>query len=301
LPPFVILPGPITSTGVSVSHGQTAGYLGPEYEPFVLGEQSAVPDLAVVDCDAPFDMDPARLQNRKALVDAIDCAQRTLDAVERSQPLSKASQQAFGVLFAQGAKRAFDIGNEREAVRSRYGMNTFGQSCLLARRLVEHGVRLVTVNMFDTVFNEITWDCHADGGSLASSLDDYKQILCPMFDRAYTALLEDLQQRGMLSNTLVLAMGEFGRTPQLNPRGGRDHWPGCWTILFAGAGVRGGQVVGSSDKTGSEPKDRPVSPEEVAATVYAAMEIDLSSRLAGPDNLSIPIVQAAAIKELFGS
>jgi hypothetical protein len=301
LPPFVILPGPIASTGVSVGHGQTAGYLGPKYEPFVPGEQIAVPDLAIRDCDAPDGLDPARLRNRKSLLDAVDCAQRTFEAVERRRQLSSASKQALSVLFAQRAKRAFDIGSEREAVRSRYGMNTFGQSCLLARRLVESGVRLVTVNMFDTVFNEITWDCHADGGSLASSLDDYQQVLCPMFDRAYTALLEDLEQRGMLGSTLVLAMGEFGRTPQLNSRGGRDHWPGCWTILFAGAGVQGGQVVGSSDKTGSEPKDRPVSPEEVAATVYAGMGIDLSSRLAGADNVSLPIVQAAPIGELFGS
>src|SRR5207248_3913021 len=130
-----------------------------------------------------------------------------------------ASKQAFERLFAPQAKKALDLGGEREAVRSRYGMNTFGQSCLLARRLVERGVRLVTVNMFDTVFNEITWDCHADGASLATSLDDYKEILCPMFDRAYAALLEDLHQRGLLRTTLVLAMGEFGRTPQLNPRG----------------------------------------------------------------------------------
>jgi uncharacterized protein (DUF1501 family) len=153
--------------------------------------------------------------------------------------------------------------------------------------------------MFDTVFNEITWDCHADGGSLSSTLDDYQRVLCPMFDHAYTALLEDLKQRGMLENTLVLAMGEFGRTPRLNPRGGRDHWPGCWTILFAGDGVVGGQVIGCSDKIGSEPSDRPVRPEEVAATVYRAMEIDLATRLPGPDGRPIPLVQAAPIHELF--
>src|SRR5262249_2157753 len=150
------------------------------------------------------------------------------------RPLDGASERALAHLFSPRAKRAFDIAGEREGMRERYGMNTFGQSCLLARRLIEQGVRLVTVNMFDTVFNEITWDCHADGASLATSLDDYKEMLCPLFDRAYSALLEDLWQRGLLRTTLVLAMGEFGRTPQLNPRGGRDHWPGCWTILFAG-------------------------------------------------------------------
>jgi hypothetical protein len=248
LPPFVIVPGPITSTGVSVGHGQTAGYLGPKHEPFFY---------------------------------------------------AGGSEQASGRLFAEKAKRAFAIENERDAVRARYGLNTFGQSCLLARRLVEHGVRAVTVNMFDTVFDEITWDCHADSGSLAASLADYKEILCPMFDHAYTALLEDLQQRGLLSKTLVLAMGEFGRTPHLNPRGGRDHWPGCWTILFAGGGVRGGQVVGASDKTGAEPKERPVSPEEVAATVYRALGVDPCTRLPGPDGRLIPLVRAAPIEELF--
>jgi hypothetical protein len=299
LPPFVVLPGPITNTGVSVSHGQTAGYLGAEHEPFFFPGYVLAPRPALLECTASEAIDPARLQSGTALVGAVDGAQRAFDAALGSQSFDGACVQAFGLLFADRAKKAFDIGNEREAVRARYGMNTFGQSCLLARRLVEHGVRLVTVNMFDTVFNEITWDCHADSGSLATSLDDYKEVLCPMFDDAYTALLEDLQQRDLLSTTLVLAMGEFGRTPQLNPRGGRDHWPGCWTILFAGGGVRGGRVIGASDKIGSEPNDRPVSPQEVAATVYRALGIDPSSCLPGPDNKPIPLVAAAPIQELF--
>src|SRR5205823_10647728 len=224
-------------------------------------------------------VDPARLKTRKDLLDALDSAHRAFDATEDSRSRDNAYDQAFGMIFAEKAKKAFDIAAESEALRARYGRNTFGQSCLLARRLLENGVRLVTVNMFDTVFNEITWDCHADGGSLAVRLDDYKETLCPMFDTAYTALLEDLKQRGTLDNTLVVAMGEFGRTPQLNPRGGRDHWPGVWSVLFAGAGVRGGQVIGSSDKTGAEPKDRPVTPAEVAATVYHALGIAPSTTL----------------------
>jgi hypothetical protein len=248
LPPFVVLPWPIGYTGVSVSHGQTAGYLGANHAPFV------------------FQADPARLQSQ----------------------------------FAPAAGRGFDLTRESENLRSRYGCNTFGRSCLLARRLVEHGVRLVTVNMFDTVFNEITWDCHADGGSLAVGLDDYARTLCPMFDRAYTALLEDLRQRGLLDTTLVVAMGEFGRTPRLNHRGGRDHWPGCWTVLFAGAGVRGGQVVGSSDAIGGEPKDRPVTPADIAATVYRGLGIDLDTRLPGPDQDLVPLTEGKPIEELFG-
>jgi uncharacterized protein (DUF1501 family) len=171
---------------------------------------------------------------------------------------------------------------------------------LLARRLIESGVRLVTVNMFDTVFNEICWDCHADGGSLNTNLNDYKETLCPMFDLAYTALLDDLKQRGMLDNTLVLAMGEFGRTPQLNARGGRDHWPGVWSILFAGGRTRTGKVIGASDKNGAEPRDRPVSPDIVAATVYEAMGIDLgTARLPGQDGRPTPILESEPIEELL--
>ena len=132
-------------------------------------------------------------------------------------------------------------------LRRQVRIERFGRACFHASRLVERSVGFVTVNMFDSVFNRVTWDCHADGGSLDSCLDDYRTVLCPMFDRAYSALLDDLHQRGLLDSTLVVAMGEFGRTPQLNSRGGRDHWPGVWSILLAGGGVRGGQVIGSSD------------------------------------------------------
>ncbi len=280
-PPFVVLPAPIGNTGVSVSHGQGAGYLGAGHEPFILRG------------------DPARLNDRNALLDAVDGAHRAFDAADR--PVDAACDQAFDQVFSGKAKKAYDVAAESADVRGRYGRNTFGQSCLLARRLIEGGVRLVTVNMFDTVFNEVTWDCHADGGSLSSNLNDYKETLCPMFDAAYTALLEDLYQRGLLDNTLVVAMGEFGRTPQLNPRGGRDHWPGVWSVLFAGAGVKGGQVVGSSDRDAAEPKDRPVTPAEIAATVYRGLGIDLATRLPGPDGRTLPLVEAQPVEELFRS
>src|SRR5260370_25647686 len=122
-----------------------------------------------------------------------------------------------------------------------------------------------------------------------------------MFDRAYSALLEDLHQRGLLETTLVVAMGEFGRTPKLNPRGGRDHWPGCWTVLFAGGGVRGGQVIGASDRTGAAPKERPVTPAEVAATVYHALGIDPRTPLPGQDGRPVVLTEAEPVLELFGS
>jgi uncharacterized protein (DUF1501 family) len=230
----------------------------------------------------------------------LDQAECFVEQLAAEGKINEASERSFASIFSPGSKAAVDVAREDDDLRRRYGMNTFGQSCLMARRLIEQGVRLVTVNMFDTVFNQITWDCHADGGSLPTTLDDYRDTLCPMFDHAYTTLLEDLSQRGLLEQTLVVAMGEFGRTPELNPRGGRDHWPGVWSILFAGAGVQGGQVIGSSDAMGAEPKDRPISPQHVAASIYHALGIDPKTRIRGPDNLSLPLVDAEPIAELFG-
>jgi uncharacterized protein (DUF1501 family) len=286
-PAFVVLPGQIGNTGVSVSHGQTAGYLGSAHEPLVV---RACGDLYL-----------PQLESRTVLTDALDTTERDLvvGLCDDDVPLDPAFVRACDQIFSPQGKKAFDLTAEREELRREYGLHTFGQSCLLARRLIERGTRLVTVNMFDTVFGALSWDCHADGGSLPTTLDDYRDTLCPMFDQTYTALLDDLSQRGMLESTLVVAMGEFGRTPQLNPRGGRDHWPGCWTILLAGGGIRGGQVIGASDSTGSEPFDRPVTPAEVAATIYRALGIDLHTQLPGPDGRLIPLVEAAPISELF--
>ena len=284
-PPFVVLPGPVGNTGVSVSHGQTAGFLGVAHAPLFVRASGSV--------------DPARLQSRRALVDAVDALESGFEACMEVTPPDPSDVAAIAQTFSVATKQALDVADERDDVRARYGWNTFGQSCLLARRLVERGTRLVTVNMFDTVFDTITWDCHADGGSLPTTLHDYRTTLCPMFDHAYTALLEDLKQRGMLESTLVVAMGEFGRTPHLNPRGGRDHWPGCWTILFAGGGIRGGQVIGASDACGAEPADRPVTPVQVAATVYRALGVDLHAQLPGPDGRLFPLVEATPIGELF--
>jgi uncharacterized protein (DUF1501 family) len=161
---------------------------------------------------------------------------------------------------------AVPFGIEDGPLRARYGGTEFGDNCLRAARLVERGCRFVTVNMFTTVYDTITWDCHAAGGSLRSELTDYP-ALALSFDSAYTALLGDLRQRGLLDSTLVVATGEFGRTPYLNRDGGRDHWAGVWSMLVAGGGVRGGQVLGASDRLGGEPKDTAVGPENLVATI----------------------------------
>jgi uncharacterized protein (DUF1501 family) len=256
---------------VTVDHGQGAGYLGAAFEPITVRADLSSGEF-------------------KALLDE---AHRQVDARDTDGSV------AFDRVFSGRSKQAFDLDSESGDLRDRYGRNTFGQSCLLARRLVEAGVRLVTVNMFETVFDNLTWDCHADGGSLATTLDDYRRTLCPMFDAAYAALLDDLHQRGLAQTTLVLAMGEFGRTPELNPRGGRDHWPSCWTVLFAGAGVRGGQVIGASDAIGGEPADRPVRPAELAASVYYALGLDPATQLPGPEGKTISLADAAPVMELF--
>jgi len=149
-------------------------------------------------------------------------------------------------------------------------------------------VRFVTINMFETVFDEITWDIH--GSKPFSPISCYRDLVGPMFDMAYSSLLEDLHDRGLLRDTMVVATGEFGRTPKVNPAGGRDHWPQCWSLLMAGGPFKGGQVVGSSDEIGGYPKDHPVTPGMIAATVYKGLGIDLETELPGAQGRPIPIV-----------
>ena len=155
--------------------------------------------------------------------------------------------------------------------------------------------------MFDTVFNRVTWDCHANGGSLGVTLEDYKQTLSPMFDQAYTALISDLDSRGLLEDTLVVAMGEFGRTYKVNSRGGRDHWTQVWSVLFAGGGVQGGQVIGASDKNAAAPKDRPIHPSEIAASIYHAIGINPSAQLPGPEQNAVQVAAAKPVNEIFSA
>src|ERR1044071_764427 len=187
---------------------------------------------------------------------------------------------AYRLMTSDTARQAFDLAKEPEKVRERYGQTRFGQCCLLARRLVEAGVRFVTINTFITVFDEITWDIH--GSKPFTSIDGMKDIVAPMYDQGYSALIEDLFQRGMLDSTLVCNLAEFGRTPKINPAGGRDHWPQCWTTYFAGGGVKGGRVVGKSDEIAGYPVERPVKPPEVVATIFHSPGLDLEAHLPGP-------------------
>ena len=203
-------------------------------------------------------------------------------------------------LFAPGNfDKAFDVTWEPAWIGERYGHHDFGSACLAARRLVEQGVAFVTVDVFASAVGQNAWDIH--GSHPFPAITSYRDEIGPMFDQAYSALLEDLQSRGLLESVLVLAAGEFGRTPRINSYGGRDHWTGCWTAVFAGGGVRGGQVVGASDAIGSEPRDRPVTPAQIVATVFHSLGVSLDARIRGPQGWPIGIVEpgAAPILELF--
>lgn len=166
-------------------------------------------------------------------------------------------------------------------------------------RQIQKGARWITINMFPTVFDAPSWDCHAAGGSLNTTLGDYRDTVAPMFDTLFSQTLQQLQVQGLLERTLVVATGEFGRTPYLNANGGRDHWAGCWSALIAGGGVQGGRVIGASDRLGGEPAERPVTPPELVATVYHALGIASTTTIPGPDGLPVPVVDAEPVHELF--
>jgi hypothetical protein len=224
---------------------------------------------------------------------------KDFEGSENAKLMDENFHAAFRLMSSREAREAFDLSKESPAMRERYGVNRFGQCCLLARRLVEAGVRFVTINTFLTVFDEITWDIH--GTKPFTSIEGMKNIVAPMYDKAYSALIEDLDQRGMLDATLVCNLAEFGRTPRVNPAGGRDHWPQCFTCYFAGGGVKGGRVVGSSDPIGAVPADRPVEPADVVATIFHSLGLDLERTLPGPAGRPFPLVDTGhrEIHELF--
>ena len=181
-----------------------------------------------------------------------------------------------------------------------FGCNRFGEDCWWAYLFSQYpDVPFTTVNMYTTVFDEISWDCHADRGSLCTTLLDYRNSVAPTFDSAFTGLLAHLERTGRLESTLVVATGEFGRTPKLNANGGRDHWAGCWTALVAGGGVQGGRVIGSSDAIGSEPKDRPVTPQELVSTIYHALGVAPTATIPGPDGTPVAVYPGKPVLELF--
>jgi len=298
LPAHVILPEPMGPTGGNMPHGQDAGFLGKAYDPFVLNADPSKKDFKVPDLLPPTEIGEARLARRRELRQVVDQAVKDFEASPSAQLMDANFASAYRLMTSARAREAFALDQEPQKVRERYGVTRFGQCCLLARRLIEAGVRFVTINTFITVFDEITWDIH--GSKPFTSIEGMRDIVAPMYDQGYSALLEDLAQRGLLDNTLLACLAEFGRTPKINPAGGRDHWPQCWTVYFAGGGVKGGRVVGKSDEIGAYPVERPVKPAEIVATIFHSLGLDLEAHLPGPQSRPFSLVDYGAqpIREL---
>ncbi|MGH7199342.1 MAG: DUF1501 domain-containing protein, partial [Planctomycetaceae bacterium] len=299
LPAHVVLPEKMGRTGGNLPHGQEAGFLGKAYDPFVLNADPSQPDFQVPDLLPPESIGEARIDRRRRLREIVESKVETFEQSENAQLMDSSFASAFRLVTSTQARAAFDLSKEPKEVREKYGMNRFGQCCLLARRLIEAGVRFVTINTFLTVFNEVTWDIH--GTKPFTSIEGMRDIVAPMYDAGYAALLHDLIDRGLLGTTLVCNLAEFGRTPRVNPAGGRDHWPQCWTVYFAGGGVQGGRVVGQSDAVGGYPAERPVNPSEVVATIFHSLGLDLEAHLPGPAGRPFPLVDFGTkpVLELF--
>jgi hypothetical protein len=299
LPAHALLPRPMGRTGGNLPHGQSAGYLGKQYDPFVLNADPSAPTFKVPDLLPPDYISAVRAERRQNLRNSVDGALEVFEKSPQARQLDDNFALAYRLMSSQRAREAFAIEKEPAEMRDRYGRTRFGQCCLMARRLIEAGVRFVTVNMFETVFDEITWDIH--GSKPFTDIQEMSRLVAPNFDRAYSTLLEDLKERGLLEKTMVVAMGEFGRTPKVNPAGGRDHHPGVWTIIMGGGPIKGGQVVGESDELGYAPKSRPVTPAEVAATIYHGLGLDPHKELPGPQGRPLPLADfnVQPIRELF--
>src|SRR5438094_878463 len=279
VPAHVLLPKPIGRTGGNLPHGQNAGYLGKQYDPFVLNADPADPKFKVPDLLPPDYISAVRAERRQKMRDAVDGAFRSFESSPQAKQLDDNFNLAYRLMSSPKAREAFALEKELASTRDRFGRTRFGQGCLMARRLIERGVRFVTVNMFETVFDEITWDIH--GSKPFTDITEMAKLVAPNFDQAFSTLLEDLKERGLLDTTMVTAMGEFGRTPKINPAGGRDHHPGVWTIILGGGPIQGGRVVGESDELGYAPKSRPVTSGGVAATVCKGLGLGPHRELRG--------------------
>ncbi len=281
LPPYVAVP---RNPSFTWELGKSA-YLGGRYESFKTGDPNAK-DFRVQDVAPPEPLDARRQTRRRSLLQTVDGLARQVHGNDQIATYDEFQQRAAALVLSKDARSAFAIDRDGEKLRDRYGRTTFGQSCLLARRLVERGVRFVTVNNGG-------WDHHA-------KIWDGLGRRLPEFDQGFSALIEDMDERGLLADTLVLAFGEFGRTPRINKDAGRDHWGPAASLLFAGAGVKRGLVLGQTDKQGAYVTKRPVAPADVACTVYEALGIDPHKWLMHPEGRPVEILdQGETVKELF--
>lgn len=282
VPPYVCLPKAQNSSGSS--------YLGSSVSPFVVDADPNSPSFAVPDLMPPLEVAAGRLEARQSLIATVDRFQRTAEtqANRKAQALSTYQQKAFDLMTSQQTKAAFDIHAEPQNLRDDYGRNSLGQSCLMARRLVEAGVRTVLID-------HTNWDTHYDNFNVL------KNDLLPYLDSAMSTLFRDLADRGLLEKTFVLVTGEFGRTPRINKDAGRDHWGPSTAIALGGGGIQGGRVIGASDERAEKPATAPHGPEDLAATIYHALGIDPKTEYRTAEGRPMPIVpgNGKVIRELF--
>jgi hypothetical protein len=279
IPPYVTLPR---------AHAFTkAAYLGASYNPFSPDNDPNNDGFEVRNLKLPGRIDESRLRRRHDLLGDLDELRRDLDTQGTIAGLDKFYADALEMVTSDKARRAFDIKQEDAKLREEYGRNDLGQSCLLARRLVEAGVTYVSIQAGGG------WDTHGD------NFNALKKNLLPKFDQAVAALVTDLHQRGLAERVLVMAMGEFGRTPRINPGAGRDHWPGAMSVLYAGGGLRMGQVVGATDSRAEYPTSRPCTPGCILATMYHVLGIDVHHPFFDPAQRPLPVLnEGRAIEEL---
>ncbi len=296
----VILPEPIFNNPAIPWPGQNGGFMGAAWHPHILRCDPSQERIEIEGLTAAAGVTELRLDDRHALLGQVD---RMLHRGLRSPAIAEMNrfhQEAFDLLHAGATREALEIEREPAASRDRYGRGKFGQSVLLGRRLIEAGVRLVQVNWprepGDTAAGNPLWDTHQDTAGRR------KNVLCPQFDAAYSALLDDLEDRGLLDETLVVVMGEFGRTPTINSAGGRDHWGSVFSVALAGAGVPGGGVIGSSDDRGGMPADRPVRPPDLAATIFQLLGISPDHEFRDPFDRPLSVVSGGRpLREIVGA
>jgi hypothetical protein len=256
--------------GGPLQPGFLAGFMGPTYDPFWVLNNPDAPDFHVDNLSLPDPVTADRMQDRSRLL--LDLGRGLRASKEPAiTAIDDFQLRAFELLTSDSAQKAFNLNLENAETRARYGRNIYGQSALLARRLVEAGTRFVTLSWAPDA--NATWDTHGD------NFNKLKKVLLPEFDSACSSLLEDLDDRGLLARTLVCVLGDFGRTPRINPNAGRDHWNSCYTVMLAGAGIRPGAVFGESDRNGSVPLESPVSPGDVIATIYRLLGIQSTTQI----------------------
>ena len=280
LPAYVCIPQKLTSAG---NDPADTGYLSKAYGPFSLGSDPASETFKVRDLNLPSSVTPERFSQRRSILDIVDNHFKYIESSDSVAAMDEFYQKAYAMIASPQAREAFNLQNEAEKMRETYGMNAAGQRLLMARRLVEAGVRFVSVTYGG-------WDMHTGiGNGIAKTL--------PQFDQAYSTLIKDLEQRGMLDSTLVLVSSEFGRTPKINMNAGRDHWPRVFSIVFAGGGFKKGYVHGASDATGADVEDKPLSVENMAATMYHQLGIDPDKHLMAPGGRPSAIVKDGKVVE----